>query len=150
MEHLNELNQTQDPMREEGYLSLRVGTAGGALPVAGADVRIVGSGAENRSLIYLLTSDESGNIQKIALPAPPKSLSQSPSGAAESYATYDITVFKSGFYTQRILSLPIFSTVTSTQFVELIPLSAFDPLQNPPTDELITREEAPFSKGESL
>ncbi len=150
MENWNDFISTQAPLTSEGYLSLRIGTAGGALPVEGADVRIVGSNPENQDLVYLLTSDQSGRIQVIALPAPQKSLSQNPESAAESYSTYDVTVFKEGFYTQRILQLPIFPTVTSTQFIELIPLSAFDPQQNPPTNELITIERTPFSKGESL
>jgi hypothetical protein len=150
MENTKKFIATQAPMTETGYLSIRVGTAGGALPVVGADVRIVGKDLENQGLIYLLTTDQSGKIQAVALPAPQKALSQNPDSAAESYSTYDVTVFKEGFYTQRIQALPIFSTITSTQFIELIPLSAFDPLKNPPTNELITVERTPFSKGEGF
>ncbi len=150
MEKPNRFIPAQAPLTSEGFLSIRIGTAGGALPVEGADVRIEARDPENQALVYLLTSDQSGKIQVIALPAPQKALSQNPASAAESYSTYDITVFKEGFYTQRIRNVPIFPTVTSTQFIELIPLSAFDPLQNPPMSELITVERAAFSKGGDL
>ncbi len=149
MENTSQFRKVQAPVSSEGYLSLRIGTAGGALPVVGADVRIAGTDPENRGVLYLLTSDQSGRIQSIALPAPPKSLSQTPENAAKSYSTYDITVFKEGFYTQRVLRLPIFPTITSTQFVEMIPLPPFEPMRNPPTSELITVERTPFSEGES-
>lgn len=149
MENTSDFTRTEAPMSSEGYLTLRIGTAGGALPVVGADIRIVGADPENEGVVYLLTSDQSGRTARITLPAPQKALSQSPGSAAESYATYNVTVFKDGFYTQRILRLPIFPTITSTQFVEMIPQPPFDPLRNPPTDELITVEKTPFSEGES-
>ena len=149
MENTSDFKNAPSPMSSEGYLTLRIGTAGGALPIVGADIRIVGADPENEGVVYLLTSDQSGKTQRITLPAPPKTLSQSPGSAAESYATYNITVFKDGFYTQRILRLPVFPTVTSTQFVEMIPLPPFAPMQNPPTQELITVEKTPFSEGDS-
>lgn len=149
MENTSDFMRVDPQMSGEGYLSLRIGTAGGALPVAGADIRIVGADPANEGIVYLLTSDQSGRTEKITLPAPQKALSQSPGSAAESYATYNITVFRDGFYTQRILRLPVFPTITSTQFVEMIPLPPFDPLRNPPTNELIIIEKTPFSEGGS-
>ncbi len=148
MENTSDFIRTQAPASSEGYLTLRIGTAGGALPIVGADIRIVGADPENEGVVYLLTSDQSGKTPKITLPAPQKALSQSPASAAESYSTYNVTVFKDGFYTQRILRLPVFPTITSTQFIEMIPLPPFDPMKNPPTGELVTVETSPFSEGE--
>lgn len=127
---------------EPGYLIAIVRTAGGFFPLEGADVRISGAEEANREIFFLITSDQSGMTAKIALPAPPISLSRSP-GNPPGYLRYNLQVFKEGFYVNTFLNLPIFPTVTSVQRIDMIPHPEYDPAGNRPIDELLIVNQEP-------
>ena len=131
------------PLSALGTLLVRVSTAGGFLPVEGADVRLVGAAEENRSIRYLLTTDRSGLAERISLPTPPKELSLSPGNAA-GFSRYNLEVFKQGYYPVRYEDVPLFPGVNSVQTVELIPLPLYRPEQYPPREELIFTEREPL------
>ena len=106
-----------------GGLRVTVRTADGALPIAGANVRIYDrqSGREIGGLV----TDRSGNTEVISLPAPAAALSQAP-GGGEVYAIYRLTVDADGYYRQENESVPIFDGVLSLQNAALIPQAPYE------------------------
>ena len=80
-----------------GYLVVKVSTARGAIPLENASVNIRGAEAVNSGIILSQTTDSSGQTERIALPAPPRILSESP-GYPLPYALYDVDVFLEGYY----------------------------------------------------
>ncbi len=135
------------PMTEVGTIVVRVSTAGGALPVEGADVRIRGAEEGNQSTVYLLTTDRSGLNEEISVPTPPASVSLTP-GNIKGFADYDIEVFKTGFYPVTLRRVPVFSGVRSVQPVTLIPWPSYQKDEYPPEAEIDFSESEPLFREE--
>lgn len=118
-----------DPaMTGEGRLIFQVSTAGGAIPLEGAEVTVRsfrsltdGSGGEVISVLY---SGPDGKTDMLILPAPAKSLSQQPTrdGAPFPYALYDAEINLENFRRQSYTRIPVFDGITSIQHANLIPL----------------------------
>ena len=113
-------------LSSEGKLRVRATTAGGALPIVGARVKISGAEEANGGIRYLLFTDNDGTTESVTLPAPDKSFSQKPYPAELPYSIYDVEISMEGYYTQRINALPIFAGIESYQIVNMIPSSAND------------------------
>ena len=108
---------------KNGSLSIRAYTAGGALPVQGAVIRIFGAEDENREVAYSLLTDEDGVTEHISLPTPPRVLSEIPNSPAPPFALYDIEVDKEGYFSKRLYNIPVFEGINSEQPIAMIPLS---------------------------
>ena len=107
-----------------GYLQVNVRSASGALPVADATVTVRATEDTPNSYFRILTTDRSGQTPRIALPAPPRALSQAPEPPQVlPYATYVIETRKAGYRTVENTFVPIYADVTSIQPVDLVPLS---------------------------
>ena len=106
-----------------GTLSIRTYTAGGALPVPGSIIRIIGVDEDNSTIEYSLMTDIDGITPLITLPAPDVLQSQSPSPTEAPFSQYDIVITNEGFYTKKIHNVPIFDGINSIQQVNMIPLS---------------------------
>ena len=111
-----------------GYLIVRVTTARGAIPLAGAQVDIRDYEDENTAapvtqgdIIASLVSGRDGNTPKIPLPAPPAADSETP-GARQPFSRYSVEVTLPGYRSQTYLGVPIFDGVTSLQPAVLVPL----------------------------
>lgn len=111
-----------------GYLIVRVTTARGAIPLAGAQVDIrsyedesTADPATRGDIIASLVSGRDGNTPKIPLPAPPAADSESP-GARQPFSRYSIDVTLPGYRSQTYLGVPVFDGVTSLQPAVLVPL----------------------------
>ena len=109
-----------------GFLVVRASTALGAIPLENALVNIrtadpSAPASERGALIASLRTDRDGLSARIALPAPDKSLSESP-GNVRPYAVYDVEVSLDGYTTQYFQNLPIFDSITSLQTAEMTPL----------------------------
>ena len=109
-----------------GFLVVRASTALGAIPLENALVNIRTAdpsdpASERGALIASLRTDRDGLSARIALPAPDKSLSESP-GNVRPYAVYDVEVSLDGYTTQYFQNLPIFDSITSLQTAEMTPL----------------------------
>ena len=104
-----------------GTLRIRTYTAGGALPVSGAIVRINGAGEDNRNVSYSVVTDRDGLTPKITLPAPNVDLSLSPTPAESPFAIYDVEITATGYYPKKIIGLTVFSGVDSVQLINMIP-----------------------------
>ena len=112
---------------DTGLISVRVYTAGGALPVENAVVRITGADEDDRFVEYSVLTDNDGLTKIIALPSPSKAFSLSPGAAEAPYSIYDIEITSNGFYTKNIKSVAVFSGVKSLLEVNMIPIS---PIEN--------------------
>lgn len=110
-----------DTFTGEGYLSVQVVTANGALPVRDAVVTI--KKVENGKTVYekTLLTNESGNTETVTLPTPNKSLSENPEFADIPYADYQVQVTANSYMTVMIEKVPVFSGILSIQPVSLIP-----------------------------
>lgn len=122
---------------ESGTISIRVFTAGGALPIAETVVRITGIDEENRFVEYSILTDVDGLTNKIPLPTPARSFSLSPYSPEVPYANYDIEIVADGYYPKTIHNVAIFSGINAIQEVNMIPSGIS---QNPlyPTNNLNT------------
>ena len=110
-------------LESQGSLVVRTYTAGGALPVAGAIVRIEGAEEDNRLVAYTLVTDRDGLTKKVFLPAPSVSYSLSPSPAEAPFSLYDIEITATGYFPKKISGLTVFSGIDSVQLVNMIPTS---------------------------
>lgn len=106
-----------------GYLIIRVTTASSAIPLDGAVVLVRGTEENYSSVIARLTTANDGNTQKIALAAPPRSLSETP-GNSKPFATYGVEVFLDGYSNVSVARVPVFDGITSVQPINMIPLSS--------------------------
>lgn len=115
----------------KGFITVNVRTAGGALPVEGASVTVSTSDGMNSTVVAVMLTDSGGASEIIALPAPPRSDSQSPgNGPVCSY--YTIDTGREGYYSAVNTNVPVFDGVTSVQPVFLVPLAGGIPI--PPTE----------------
>ena len=132
-------NETsRDPnMNGQGYLVVRVSTASGAIPLQNALVTVRGGEESNSDYYRSFYSGISGLTEKIALPAPPRVLTEDPSGnGTKPYSLYSIDVFADGYQDLFFVNVPIFDTITAIQGANMIPKSeneysdSFDPNSN--------------------
>ncbi len=117
-----------------GWISVNVRTGENASPVEGASVIITSMADGN--LIFKATgiTDESGQIKKMALPAPSVNLSLDSENLIKPYSVYDISVYADGFFRERSIDVPVFAGITSVQQFNMVPL----PLYMTENDETIT------------
>lgn len=115
-------------MTGQGRLVFQITTAGGAIPLEGAEIILRkfrsdsdGNGGEVVAVLY---SGGDGKTEILTLPAPAKILSLEPAkdGAPIPYALYDAEVNLDHYYTQSYIRIPVFDGITSIQRASLVPL----------------------------
>ncbi len=127
-----------------GYLILRVSAAGGTIPLENAIVTVYDADRGESGIIATRLTDESGKTDKIALEAPPRSLSETPdSGGVRPYAIYNVDVAKDGYYDSFNLEVPIFDGVSSVLPVDMLPLAEYDQAEVRPNLGLVTDDREP-------
>ncbi len=141
---------SSDTMTGLGKLIFRVTTAGGAIPLEGAQVIVRQKGSEGNpdrgDALAVMTSDQNGKTPPLELPTPAKALSMAPrpDRTISPFACYDAEVTLSGYYTVNFVCIPIFDGVTSIQPVTLIPLPENGRVDGvTPDDTLIIEGENP-------
>ena len=115
------------PMTGQGKLVFQITTAGGAIPLEGAEVTLrqsrgpTDAGGDVLSVLY---SGRDGKTEALTLPAPARGYSLEPArdGAPVPYALYNADVRMDGFYKQSYIRIPVFDGITSIQRASLIPL----------------------------
>lgn len=110
-------------LNSEGKLRIKAYTAGGALPISGARVKISGSEEDNSGVNYILLTDTDGLTDLITLPAPAESYSKHPYPGQSPYSLYEVEISKDGYLTKQIQGLPIFPGIESFQGINMIPTS---------------------------
>ena len=113
-------------LNSNGYLIVKVSTASGAIPIENATVIVQGKDENNQNILISLLTNQDGLTQRIMLPSPPKELAEEPSPINLPYSTYNIDVFKEGYYPQHYNGVPIFQNITAVQNARIIPFSEFD------------------------
>ena len=114
-----------------GYLIVKVSTARGVIPLGGATVNIRSGEEENAAVLFSLQTNRDGQTEKISLPTPPRSASQSPDSTTVPYALYHIDVFQDGYVPLFFQNVPIFPTITSIQPAVMVPLPDLGELTAP-------------------
>ncbi len=102
-----------------GYLMIQARTAHDALPLSGAQIWITDGKEKN---IYHLTTNESGETDKIALETLDRSLSLDPNFQGIPYISYHVLAFANGFNSVHISGIPILEGETAIQPIEFIPM----------------------------
>jgi len=107
-----------------GYLLITASTARGAIPLEGVSVTIRNTPKQQSDVLYALTTNRDGKTERVPLPAPPLSQSQSPQSATSPppYAFYTVEVFSEGYHPLLFENVAIFDGITSVQPAVLIPL----------------------------
>lgn len=106
-----------------GTLRVRTTSASGAIPIAGAIVRIMGGEDENRYVAKSLITDRDGITAKVDLPTPKMIYSLTPNEVESPYALYDVEVTADGYYAKKIMGVAIFSGINAILPVNMIPKS---------------------------
>ncbi|MBQ9117556.1 MAG: hypothetical protein IJY04_11090 [Clostridia bacterium] len=114
---------TQDNgFSEIGYLTVRVSTAGGAIPLENAAVNIRGGDVDDSDVIYALTTNSDGITPTVSLATPPRSASEAPQNTSPAYAVYNVDVFLDGYAPAFFHNVPVFSGINSVQPAILRPI----------------------------
>lgn len=108
-------------LNQKGSFSARAFTAGGALPVVGATVRIFGAEEGNADVYFSLVTDNDGVTEVITLPAPAEEYSLTPNPNEPPFAIYDVQVVADGYYEKRILGIKIFASRHTDLPINMIP-----------------------------
>ena len=137
------------PMTGQGKLVFQITTAGGAIPLEGAEITLrqsrspVDAGGD---VLAVLLSGRDGKTEAVPLPAPARGFSLEPArdGAPVPYALYNADVTMEGFYSQSYIRIPVFDGITSIQRASLIPLpeNGFED-GSPPDGEKFIEGESP-------
>lgn len=114
-------------MTGRGILVLQITTAGGAIPLEGAEITLRQSRGPTEAggdVLAVLYSGRDGKTDPVPLPAPARSYSLEPArdGAPVPYALYNADVKLECFYKQSYIRIPVFDGITSIQRASLIPL----------------------------
>ncbi|MDE7352788.1 MAG: LysM peptidoglycan-binding domain-containing protein [Acetatifactor sp.] len=102
-----------------GYLIVQVQTAQEAVPLAGVQVSVLDS---QGSVVYDLTTDESGETLKVPLETLDKSFSQNQYFMELPYKSYNVLVRETGFNTIYVSDIPIYEGETALLPLELVPM----------------------------
>lgn len=103
-----------------GKLLFQVTGGQGTFPVGDATVVLSKKISDRHTFSVTTTTDESGKTDEISLPAPDKSLSQSP-GGENVFAVYEALISAVGMHTVSVHDIPVFDGITTIQPVNLTP-----------------------------
>ena len=106
-----------------GYLKVRAMTARRTYPVEDAMIEVSKTFESGKYVIGTLITGIGGVSEVIELPAPDKSLSESP-GNTDLFTTIDVIVSREGYIEMYYKNLPVFDGITSIQTADLLPISA--------------------------
>lgn len=104
---------------QSGILRIQAFAGQQAVPVVGAQVTVSREFQDGSREFATGVTDENGVLDGIVLPAPDKSLSESPTVEAP-YATYDIRVSHPGYRTEIYQKVPVFDGIKSIQPVRFL------------------------------
>ena len=108
---------------QKGVLKFQVYAANQAFPVVNARVTVYLRLSDGNREMFDGLTDINGIIDNIVLPAPDKSLSQSPDSLSVPYSSYTATVEHPDFSNVSFINIPVFSGIKSIQGVEMIPMT---------------------------
>ena len=113
------MNEQQPTPNGTGFVIVQTTTANSAIPLEGAQVRILD--AKSGNVIHELRSDRSGKTPRTPLQTVPRSASLQ-AGNALPYTPYHIEVTLEGYTPLILNNVPIFDGITAIQQADLIPV----------------------------
>ena len=132
-----------DTTENYGTLTVKTESAFGALPVKDATVSFRRQTGDGAKLFAVLMTDEDGETEPLKIRAPPVSNSLSPGGETP-YSLVNVEVFADGYYSVMLMGVPIFTGISSTQTVNMIPLpESYQYSKYPSGNYIITESEVP-------
>ena len=102
-----------------GYLQIQARTAQDAIPIGGAQVRVLD---DEGNTLYRLSTDESGETQPVSLETVDRSFSLNPGYMGTPYANYGAVIEAEGFQPVTVAEIPIFDGETAVLPAALVPL----------------------------
>lgn len=108
-------------MAQNGYITARIYTSRGELPIEGAVVTIVSNETNPPTLVGKRTTDKNGLTAPVTVSAPDQSKSESPSDTVP-FSVVDVRVDHPRYYTVFIKDSQIFANRTTIIDTELIPI----------------------------
>lgn len=108
-------------MAQKGYLSTRIYTSRGSIPIEGASVTVIKNNGDRQNIIARRITDRNGQIALVTIDAPDSELSLSP-GNEDVFAVVDVRIDKEDFYTVIIKDVQVFGGQTTLVDTPLIPL----------------------------
>ncbi len=102
-----------------GYMILQARTAHDAVPLSGVNIRIL-DGLGNR--VYELTTDESGESEKVPLETISGDFSRNPYYSETPYISYYVMAQKPGFQSLSVADIPIYEGETAILPLTLLPM----------------------------
>lgn len=102
-----------------GYMILQARTAHDAIPLSGVNIRIL-DGLGNR--VYELTTDESGETEKVPLETISGDFSRNPYYSENPYISYYVMAQKPGFQSLSVADIPIYEGETAILPLTLLPM----------------------------
>ncbi len=119
----------QNDTTDEGGLQIQVETPSGRLPIQDAEVEVSYTG-EPESAIEKVTTNSSGQTERLELKPPPLEFSMEPS-EQQPYAEYTIQVRAKGFVPVNVSGIQVLPGETAVQRVRLAPEeSDINPISN--------------------
>ncbi len=116
-------------MAQKGYLSTRIYTSRGSIPIEGASVTVIKNNGDRQNIIARRTTDRNGQIVLVTIDAPDSELSLSP-GNEDVFAVVDVRIDKENFYTVIIKDVQIFGGQTTLVDTPLIPIIENEDFEN--------------------
>ncbi len=113
----DDLNSELSPNKSYGYIQATARAASQAQPLAGVSVYI----SRGDDLLYTLLTDESGQTDKVRLPAPPIAKNQD-EAKTQPFSVYNVSAYLEGYAQLRSEAVPVFAGVTSVQPFNMVPL----------------------------
>ncbi len=117
---------------EIGWIQVITRSAGNARSLPGVSVIITTGSGSDMKLEHVAVTNESGETEKIALPALAAAMSLDAAEKQQPFITYDVSVYASGYYRQISKNVPVFAGITSRQIFSMIPLPIY-PQESPET-----------------
>lgn len=107
----------------KGYIQVRVYTSKAQIPLENAAIMIT---AKDGSTIAMRVTNQSGMLNApIAIDVPDLSAGQTPDTGLIPFSVVDLYVWAQNYEAIEIKNLQIFPTITTSQPLEMIPLSEF-------------------------
>ena len=110
-------------MAEYGFVTARVFTSRGQIPISGASVTIETS--DNSTVLGARITDENGLTSPVRVQTPAKSTSTQP-GNEKPFTTVNVRVSHPMYYTYYVRDAQVFEGQTSVQVAEMIPIEEND------------------------
>ena len=117
----SEETQQNSEGHTEGYILVQARTAGNAVPITGARVAVSRINSDGEEIVGFGLTNDSGTSRTFEVEAPERGLSLSP-GIPYPFASFDIRVSASGFYSIHIRDVQVFGGEVTLQNAEMIPL----------------------------